>query len=51
MVFSFCNRALRAPIRPVLGEEALDNSRRLEADRVWIIDPLDGTQEFSEPGR
>lgn len=24
---------------------------RLEAERVWIIDPLDGTREFSEPGR
>ena len=24
---------------------------RLGANRVWIIDPLDGTREFSEPGR
>ncbi|MEQ4301059.1 3'(2'),5'-bisphosphate nucleotidase CysQ [Plantactinospora sp. B6F1] len=24
---------------------------RLSADRVWIIDPLDGTREFSEEGR
>ncbi|MGK5518574.1 inositol monophosphatase family protein [Micromonospora sp. URMC 107] len=24
---------------------------RLAADRVWIIDPLDGTREFSEEGR
>ncbi|AVT36666.1 inositol monophosphatase family protein [Plantactinospora sp. BB1] len=24
---------------------------RLGADRVWIIDPLDGTREFSEEGR
>ncbi|HET8605083.1 MAG TPA: 3'(2'),5'-bisphosphate nucleotidase CysQ [Marmoricola sp.] len=24
---------------------------RLTADRVWIIDPLDGTREFSEPPR
>jgi 3'(2'), 5'-bisphosphate nucleotidase len=24
---------------------------RLNADRVWIIDPLDGTREFSEDGR
>jgi len=39
------------PDDAVLSEEALDNSRRLKADRVWIIDPLDGTQEFSEPGR
>lgn len=26
-------------------------ARRLSADRVWIIDPLDGTREFSEEGR
>ncbi|KWX57611.1 3'(2'),5'-bisphosphate nucleotidase CysQ [Mycobacterium sp. NAZ190054] len=24
---------------------------RLSARRVWIVDPLDGTREFSEPGR
>ena len=24
---------------------------RLRADRVWIVDPLDGTREYSEPGR
>ena len=24
---------------------------RLDADRVWIVDPLDGTREFSEAGR
>jgi 3'(2'), 5'-bisphosphate nucleotidase len=39
----------------VLSEEALENgadkTRRLQADRVWIIDPLDGTREFSEPPR
>jgi 3'(2'), 5'-bisphosphate nucleotidase len=35
----------------VLSEEALDNPARLSADRVWIIDPLDGTREFGEPGR
>ncbi|TDE40463.1 3'(2'),5'-bisphosphate nucleotidase CysQ [Nonomuraea mesophila] len=28
-------------------EERLD-PRRLTADRVWIVDPLDGTREFSE---
>lgn len=32
----------------VLSEEAQDDPRRLEADRVWIIDPLDGTREFAE---
>jgi len=35
----------------VLSEEAADNPRRRSADRVWIVDPLDGTREFGEPGR
>ena len=35
----------------VLSEEGLDNPARLTADRVWIVDPLDGTREFGEPGR
>jgi 3'(2'), 5'-bisphosphate nucleotidase len=35
----------------VLSEESADDRRRLAADRVWIVDPLDGTREFSEPGR
>lgn len=35
----------------VLSEEAHDNLRRLNKDRVWIIDPLDGTREFSTRGR
>jgi 3'(2'), 5'-bisphosphate nucleotidase len=35
----------------VLSEEASDDKSRLDADRVWIIDPLDGTREFSEPPR
>ena len=35
----------------VLSEEAKDDQARLEADRVWIVDPLDGTREFSEPPR
>lgn len=35
----------------VLSEEAVDDKARLEADRVWIIDPLDGTREYSEPPR
>ena len=32
----------------VLSEEAKDSPQRLSAHRVWIIDPLDGTREFSE---
>ena len=30
----------------VLAEESKDDLARLEKDRVWIIDPLDGTKEF-----
>ncbi|WP_240311805.1 3'(2'),5'-bisphosphate nucleotidase CysQ [Nocardioides houyundeii] len=46
--------ALLAEHRPddaVLSEEAADDKSRLDAPRVWIIDPLDGTREFSEPPR
>lgn len=46
--------ALVAEHRPsdaVLSEEGKDDKVRLTADRVWIIDPLDGTREFSEPPR
>jgi 3'(2'), 5'-bisphosphate nucleotidase len=41
----------RRPGDVVLSEEAADDSARLTADRVWIVDPLDGTKEFGEPGR
>ncbi|MCT1613688.1 3'(2'),5'-bisphosphate nucleotidase CysQ [Corynebacterium sanguinis] len=30
-----------------LSEEAADNSERLDKERVWIVDPLDGTKEFA----
>ncbi|MCP2638115.1 3'(2'),5'-bisphosphate nucleotidase CysQ [Microbacterium sp. HD4P20] len=36
------------PTDAVLSEEAKDSDARLRADRVWIIDPLDGTREYSE---
>lgn len=39
------------PDDAVLSEEAADDKARLGAKRVWIIDPLDGTREFSEPPR
>ena len=32
----------------VLSEEAADAPGRLTAERVWIVDPLDGTREFAE---
>ncbi|MFZ9698992.1 MAG: 3'(2'),5'-bisphosphate nucleotidase CysQ [Candidatus Limnocylindrus sp.] len=36
------------PDDTLLSEEAADDPRRLSADRVWIVDPLDGTREFGE---
>ena len=42
-----------AELRPddaVLSEEGSDDLARLDADRVWIIDPLDGTRDFCRPG-
>lgn len=35
----------------VLSEESADDPGRLGASRVWVVDPLDGTREFSEEGR
>lgn len=43
--------AQHRPDDAVLSEEAADSAARLTADRVWIIDPLDGTREFSERPR
>ena len=43
--------AARRPGDAVLSEEGRDDRARLSADRVWIVDPLDGTREFGEPGR
>ncbi len=39
------------PQDAVLSEEGVDDPARLSAERVWIVDPLDGTREFAEPGR
>jgi 3'(2'), 5'-bisphosphate nucleotidase len=39
--------ALR-PGDAILSEERVDDLGRLDASRVWIIDPLDGTREYSE---
>ena len=38
---------LHRPNDAILSEEALDDLNRLGAERVWIVDPLDGTKEFS----
>ncbi|HUY63840.1 MAG TPA: 3'(2'),5'-bisphosphate nucleotidase CysQ [Acidimicrobiales bacterium] len=43
--------AERHPDDAVLSEESPDNPERLRAERVWVIDPLDGTREFAEAGR
>ena len=45
---------LLADARPddiILSEESADDPRRHDADRLWIIDPLDGTTEYGEEGR
>jgi 3'(2'), 5'-bisphosphate nucleotidase len=39
------------PDDAVLSEEAKDDPVRLGRERVWIVDPLDGTREFGEAGR
>ncbi len=39
------------PDDAVLSEESVDDPVRLERERVWIIDPLDGTREYGEPPR
>ncbi len=41
----------RRPGDVVLSEEGADDPARLTANRVWIVDPLDGTREFGDPGR
>lgn len=43
--------AALARLRPtdsVLSEEGRDDRARLQAERVWIVDPLDGTNEYGE---
>ena len=39
------------PDDAILSEEGTDDLARLDAERTWIIDPLDGTREFSEVPR
>jgi 3'(2'), 5'-bisphosphate nucleotidase len=47
---AFLMRALREarPQDAILSEEEADTSARLSSQRVWIVDPLDGTREFGE---
>jgi 3'(2'), 5'-bisphosphate nucleotidase len=34
------------PADGILAEESTDSEHRLEKDRVWLIDPMDGTKNF-----
>ncbi len=36
------------PHDALLSEEGKDDDRRLTAERVWIVDPLDGTWEYGQ---
>lgn len=36
------------PQDPILSEESADDPQRLDSERVWFIDPLDVTREYSE---
>ncbi|WP_380875028.1 3'(2'),5'-bisphosphate nucleotidase CysQ [Sphingomonas sp. DBB INV C78] len=40
--------AEQRPDDAVLSEEEKDSSDRLSRERVWIVDPLDGTREYGE---
>ena len=31
---------------PILSEETIDDKERLNCDKIWIVDPLDGTSDF-----
>jgi 3'(2'), 5'-bisphosphate nucleotidase len=47
---TFIMAALRAnrPDDPILSEEEANDTGRCAFRRVWVVDPLDGTREFSE---
>ena len=44
------NKILRSILEktgiPILSEEDVDDKSRLASEKVWIVDPLDGTQDF-----
>jgi len=31
---------------PILSEESVDDKKRLDSKKIWIVDPLDGTSDF-----
>jgi 3'(2'), 5'-bisphosphate nucleotidase len=43
--------AAERPADRVLSEESADDPARLSAQRVWIVDPLDGTREYGMADR
>ncbi|WP_040510298.1 3'(2'),5'-bisphosphate nucleotidase CysQ [Gordonia soli] len=43
--------ARERPDDSVLSEESADDKSRLQAERVWIVDPVDGTREYGTEGR
>ena len=49
--FLMAELARERPGDAILSEEGIDDKARLTANRVWIVDPLDGTREFGEEGR
>ena len=44
------NKIIRAALEktgiPILSEEDVDDKSRLNSDKIWIVDPLDGTTDF-----
>lgn len=42
--------AAERPDDAVLSEESADDKSRLTAERVWIVDPVDGTREYGTAG-
>ena len=44
------NKILRSVLEisgiPILSEEDVDDKTRLGSEKVWIVDPLDGTSDF-----
>lgn len=49
----FIATALREarPDDGLLSEEGIDDLNRLRHERVWVVDPLDGTREYGDAGR
>lgn len=39
-------KILSATNHPILSEESLDDKKRLNHRKIWIVDPLDGTNDF-----